>query len=163
MGVSERENGCMSVCEPASISRHSYGRAFSGSMFSSKLITLGACVHVCKCSPEKPPWPLKRSPPSINYSPQSALLRTTSSSWPVTDIHNLSRLAPTSGQWKMLQHQVSFRSSPQTTSPLRQKMSLPVSQSTNKSLHRQGFLPKLAILWGWSGFWQPSSPTVWNS
>lgn len=120
--------------EIVSVSRSvSYGQAFSGSMSRSELITLVQCDYVFVCESAtlpfavKPPWPTKRPPLSITHCPRSRInhqlhseLRT--SSWPVADIHNMSAWTR-SHIWPIekLPRQVSFRSTPQTTNPLRQK------------------------------------------
>lgn len=91
--------------------QHSYGQAFSGSMFSSELINLAPCdyVHGYLCVsprfplPEKPPWLTKRPPSSITGCPQSRInhqlhSRPPLSSRPVADIHNMSGLGPLSDQ-----------------------------------------------------------------
>lgn len=105
----------------------------------------------------KPPWPTKRPRLSITHNaltsssiqddvpPHGPLLTFTICRSGPSRIFDQSNGFSCGSAWG--QH----LKRPTRWGKIKKKMGSPVTRSTNKSLRRRGFLPTLAILWGWSG------------
>lgn len=137
--VPASRSGCIRQC-----CHGSYGQAFSGSVFGSELITLVQCDCVRVCLPVCP-FPanhhdqgrglLHQSPTSTSAPFRTTSLLTTGR-WHSQYVWTRSHVWPI----ETLPQQVSFRSAPQTTNPLRQKNEL-ACVSEYKQIIRQTGLP----------------------